>query len=75
MYLDHRVKLTIPGSGDNWTCAEVMDIYYWLKDNIGLENSHTNWDGLRSDHVVYSFRHEADAMLFKIRWGHNGNNK
>lgn len=42
--------------------------FSWCEDNIGLNNEGWGWTDEPQGHFVY-FRHEEDAVAFKIRFG------
>lgn len=60
-----NIRVSIPYRGGQI----YQEICRWLNDNIGLADyDYRGVDNKNSDHRVYYFAFEKDAIMFSLRW-------
>jgi hypothetical protein len=58
------MKITVV-PGDNKNQSRFNDQFAWCEETLGPFRDRWNYDIMRD---VYGFKHESDAVLFKLRW-------
>jgi hypothetical protein len=51
--------------GNNKTQGRFNDQFAWCEETFGKFRERWNYDIMKD---VYGFRHESDAILFKLKW-------
>jgi hypothetical protein len=55
--------ITVPGRNQNQ--RRFNDQFSWCEETFGKFRERWNYDIMKD---VYGFRHESDAVLFKLKW-------
>ena len=55
--------ITVPGNNTHHTRQEIQ--FAWCEKTFGQFRDQWNYDIVKD---VYGFRHESDAVLFRLKW-------